>query len=201
VRFISVANTNQLCGRGCAGIGDHEAMTAKQTRFDVEDIDDHTSVASVSASPHLSHATSTTSALSVYVTPQSSPILDARRSTDHNRNNNDLDGSEALPTQSTVVGPVREFQVSSPATSPSHVQPGLATQHSLDFADTVERVPMTMFYREDSSDNRGFNQRRPTLKELHEPMRVDEVSQQMSSNTKWYILVTTSNLSCSYQGP
>jgi hypothetical protein len=33
---------------------------------------------------------------------------------------------------------------------------------------------MTMFYREDSSDNRGFNQRRPTLKELHEPMRVDE---------------------------
>ena len=160
---------------------DVEAMTGKQTRFDVEDIDDQTSVASASASPHLSHATFTTSALSVYVTPQSSPILSTRRPKDDIRRSNDLlnvDGGEALPTQPRIR-PVREFEVSSPAASNSdgdRIHP-LATQRSLDYADTVERVPMTLFYRQDSRDNQGVSQRRPTLKELHEPIRADAVSQ------------------------
>lgn len=151
-------------------------MAGKHTRFNVEDIEDNTSVQSTSpASPRLSQVTSTTnSALSVYVTPPSSPggsKSPTRRSSDRES----VDEGDGLSPQRRVAFP-REFQVSSPLAAHGDGSiPPLVAQHSLNYTDTVEPVPMTLFYRQDSGDTKSVTRRRPTLKELHDPIRVDEV--------------------------
>ena len=146
-------------------------MATKQTRFNVEDVDDSTAV---SASPHLmSCATSTTSALSVYVTPPSSPKVsssDSARVSTERLSGNEVDGSPPRK----VVRIVRDFEISTPTSSDGGNVSSPTTQPSLNYTDTVERVPMTMFYRQDSGNTRGHG--RPTLRELHDPIPANKVN-------------------------
>ena len=104
------------------------------------------------------------------------------------------DGGEAQTSPDATTGGMR-FKVETVVESPTRSVPSLGSSPSVDGAglstadaanrtvgtigySTAEAVPMTMFYRNQESTNRG--KARPTLAELHHDTVDNEVSRERS---------------------